>query len=79
MIKDEILWKDASECFTSIPANDPTRRELWFTDNHTHDIGSIENGKNIMVNMDRRVVDERGTKYVGIHPMNYEGCGPMKI
>ena len=55
------------------------RREFWFSDNHTHDYHSFVNGTNELVNMENRIANDLGSKYIEIIPENYEGEEEMRI
>jgi len=78
-VEDKDFWNYCQNCFSSIPvahlgADTP---EPWFSQNHTHDKMALQwNGTiftNLLVNLDRRVADERGTSYLIFTPSNYTG------
>jgi len=39
-VTDPKFWDYSDQCFVSYPVSDPSREELWFTSNHSHDSGS---------------------------------------
>ena len=40
-VSDISFWSLCSMCFSSIPSSHLDKEEVWFTSNHTHDIGSV--------------------------------------
>ena len=74
-VENSNLWKLCEGCFSSFPvANFGNEEpELWFTEEHKHDINAWNGTDNTLVNIDRRIADDRGTSYLIFNPANYAG------
>ena len=86
-VDDASLWYNCLECFSSIPATNEglEHAEMWFSLNHTHDYFSVhldwdgDRLNNTHVNLDRRVADERGSKFLVINPAKYNGTEKLVL
>ena len=80
-VEDEEYWQKCYDCFSSLPVadlgNEPA--EHWFTEDHDHDKKALvlnettNNYTNTLVNPERKIADERGTKELILNASKYTG------